>query len=250
MTLRLPSRAFLQKPGVGRPIPEVRSLDAYFARKAVPCEWFVEKQLVRRQLALDRGSFVGGTIPVMTAALKQIGATPPQPNDYPASLQSFLARRIWTSTVGAVTARCHADGQSVFVKPKGNTKRFTGFVLGDPGDLWKFENTSKRQDVWCSEVVVWKSEWRIYVAGGVIVDRRRYTGDPEAEPDREVVDACIRALHDGKEEWAGYGLDVGILSGGRTAVVEMNDGIGLGSYGVEDDVYAELVLGRWYEIVG
>jgi hypothetical protein len=52
------------------------------------------------------------------------------------------------------------------------------------------------------------------------------------------------------EAVAGYGLDVGVLGTGQTAVVEVNDGFGLGSYGLEAAVYTDLILARWAELVG
>ncbi len=245
--MQLPERAFLLQSGNGRPLPEMRSLDAYFSRNGVPVNWFVEKKLLRRQLALDRKAFVGGTIPVMREALRQIGFELAEPQDYPECLRQFLQRRIWESSVAQVVAHIENGGEPVFVKPKGRAKRFTGFVMESIEDMAQLEGTSRRQPVWCSDVVTWKSEWRFYVTDGLVVDRRRYTGYPDVLPDESIVQACLTALAESGQGTAGYGLDFGVLGDGRTAVVEWNDGLGLGSYGVDDDLYAELVLARWNE---
>jgi hypothetical protein len=48
---------------------------------------------------------------------------------------------------------------------------------------------------------------------------------------------------------AGYGIDFGVLSTGETALVEVNEGYGLGSYGLDDAAYADLIIARWCELV-
>jgi hypothetical protein len=48
----------------------------------------------------------------------------------------------------------------------------------------------------------------------------------------------------------GYGLDLGVLSGGQTALVEWNHGFSLGSYGLDSSLYTELILARWCEFMG
>jgi hypothetical protein len=42
----------------------------------------------------------------------------------------------------------------------------------------------------------------------------------------------------------------GSWGAGQTALVEVNDGFGLGSYGLEAGLYLDLVLARWAELVG
>lgn len=49
---------------------------------------------------------------------------------------------------------------------------------------------------------------------------------------------------------AGYGLDLGGLDDGRTALVEWNDGFSLGNDGLDADAYTGLILARWCELVG
>ncbi|MFN7976011.1 MAG: ATP-grasp domain-containing protein [Acidobacteriota bacterium] len=48
---------------------------------------------------------------------------------------------------------------------------------------------------------------------------------------------------------AGYGIDFGVLADGRTALVEMNDGYGLGSYALDPDLYTDLLVARWEELM-
>jgi hypothetical protein len=39
------------------------------------------------------------------------------------------------------------------------------------------------------------------------------------------------------------------LAQGDTALIELNDGFSLGSYGLDRSVYADLILARWTELM-
>ena len=43
---------------------------------------------------------------------------------------------------------------------------------------------------------------------------------------------------------AGYSLDVGVTESGETALVEVNDGFSLGTYGLDPIEYAKLLSAR------
>jgi hypothetical protein len=161
-------RAFVQEKGNGRLDPEMRQVADELRRRGVPVDLFTEKRLVRRQLALSPETLVVGYVPIVLGALQQLGVRAPEPDDYPMCLRALLHRRVWESTVGAVEG-AEIEGQSaaVFVKPKGRLKQFTGFVVESRADLWRFGNVSRRQPVYCSEVVRWVSEHRVFVIGGV-----------------------------------------------------------------------------------
>ncbi len=49
---------------------------------------------------------------------------------------------------------------------------------------------------------------------------------------------------------AGYSADFGVSADGRTLLVETNDGYSLGCGALVANLYAELLLARWEEIVG
>lgn len=248
MTIRT---AFLQEKGNGRLDPEMLPLDRELRRRGVPVRLFTAKRIERRQLALAPDTLVAGYVPAVLGALNQLGVPAPEPNDYPASLRSHLHRRVWESTVGEVAALVH-DGRSrgAFVKPKGRVKHFTGLVIDAPSDLWHLGNTSHRQPVLCSEVVTWRSEYRYFVVRGSIVGARRYAGDAAVLPDEQVVRAAVDSLLASGEAIAGFGIDFGVLASGETALVEMNDGFSLGSYGLDDALYADLTIARWCELTG
>jgi ATP-grasp domain, R2K clade family 2 len=244
-------RAFIQEGGSGRLGPEERDLLADLRVRGIPAELFTRKKMARRQLPLDRQTLVAGEVPVVTAALKQLGIEPPVPNDYPGSLLSLLYRRVWTSTVRRLIDDLHEGTRSpVFAKPLDRQKRFTGRVFVSPDDLFYLEGASRSTPILCAEVVDWLAEYRAYVIRGEVVGIRHYGGDSTIDIDEGVVSEAVRSLESAGEATAGCGIDFGVLADGRTALVEWNDGFSLGSYGLEPGLYADLVLARWCELTG
>ncbi len=49
---------------------------------------------------------------------------------------------------------------------------------------------------------------------------------------------------------AGYGIDFGVTADRQTLLVEVNDGYALGCYGLQHDLYAQLLSARWSERMG
>lgn len=242
-------RALLQQHGNGRLSPEIGSISTTLASRGIPYELFFDKHLHRRRLTLAPDALVAGEIPIVVGALRQLGIEPPPPNDYPPSLTPWLRRRIWTGTVGAIVERLQrGDAAPVFVKPMGRLKRFTGHVMSSWDDLRFLAHASDQMSVFCSEIVTWRSEFRVYVTHGRIVGIRHYRGDRELDIDRAVVEEAVCAFEMSGEAIAGYGIDFGVLDNGETALVEVNEGYGLGSYGLDDAAYTDLVIARWREL--
>jgi hypothetical protein len=80
------------------------------------------------------------------------------------------------------------------------------------------------------------------------VDLCRYQGDVFRYPDARVIQQAI-ADHS-RTAPAGYGIDFGVLTDGRTVLVEVNEGYSLNPYGLESMEYAELLEARWLELMG
>lgn len=244
-------RAFIQELGGGRMEPEMRDVLGGLQERGIPAELFTAKRLERRQLPLDRETLVAGDVPSVLGALKQLGLEPPPTNDYPRSLEPFLHRRLWTSTVRQLTAGIEdSTSPPVFAKPLGRKKRFTGHVFGTQEDLLYLQRASLSTPILCSEVVRWLSEYRVFVIRGRVVGLRHYAGDPAIRVDEAQVERAVRTLEEAGEGTAAYGVDFGVLETGQTALVEWNDGFALGSYGLDRSLYTELTLTRWAELTG
>ncbi|PTL80466.1 ATP-grasp domain-containing protein [Vitiosangium sp. GDMCC 1.1324] len=244
-------RAFIQELGSGRMEPEMRDLLAGLQERGIPAELFTARRIERRQLPLDRETLVAGDVPSVLGALAQLGIEPPPTNDYPRSLEPFLHRRFWTSTVRELTAAVeNGSGPPVFAKPLGRKKRFTGHVFGGYDDLLFLRRASLSTPILCSEVVRWLSEYRVFVIQGRIVGIQHYAGDPALRVDETRVEQAVRLMEDAGEGTSAYGVDFGVLEDGQTALVEWNDGFALGSYGLDRALYTELTLTRWAELTG
>lgn len=241
--------ALLQELGNGRTEPEIKSLAAELSRRGIHFRLFPEKHLRRGQIELAPDVLVAGHIPVVLSALRQMGIEPPAPNDYPESLRPWLHRRIWRSTVKDVVAQLHVgEVRPFFAKPVSRHKRFRGQVFESWDDLRALGGASDHTQVVCSEVVRWVSEYRVYVVRSKIVGIRHYRGDSQAHLDQEQVEQAVARYETSGEATAGYGIDFGLLSTGETALVEVNDGYSLGSYGLDDLAYADLIIVRWTEL--
>ncbi len=242
--------AFLQDLGRGKLRVEESMLQLEFERRGIAVELYTSKNIVRRNLALSADTFIAGDMDAMHGAMKQLQIDIPTPNDYPKCLTPFLHRRIWKSSLGEVERHFLAEaGPPVFVKPSARRKNFTGQVLESPGDFMTIAAASKRQEVWCSEVVTWASEFRIYVVDDVIVGIDLYAGNEDAVLDMQVVEQALLAYRQSGEAPSAYGIDFGVLDSGETALVEANDGYALGAYTLQAKPYTDLLVRRWLELL-
>jgi hypothetical protein len=137
----------------------------------------------------------------------------------------------------------------VFAKPADRRKSFTGRTFASVDDFREIGSASRRQEVWCSQVVSWSSEYRVYVIGTEIVGVDHYAGDPKVTLNSDTVGAALRAFRASGEAPSAYGIDFGVLATGQTALVEANDGYALGAYKISASAYTDVLLTRWNELV-
>lgn len=162
--------------------------------------------------------------------------------DYPEELHSFLKRNVWESTINEV----YRNGNwNVFVKPKTETKLFTGKVVRNELDFVGMIHEDKNIDVLCSELVNFKTEWRCFIRYKEILDIRRYNGDWDTKIDVNTVRCAIEAF---STQPAAYALDFGVDENNETILVEVNDGHSLGTYGLSSSNYAKFLSARWSEL--
>ncbi|PTT70718.1 hypothetical protein DBR25_18015 [Chryseobacterium sp. HMWF001] len=139
----------------------------------------------------------------------------------------------------------HEESLTIFVKPKSKAKLFTGCVIQSNYDLLRLESFSKDTELYCSSVVEWLSEFRVFVNQSEIVGIKKYSGDKNLKLDMDTVKTAIKDFENSDEKTSAYGIDFGILNNGETALVEWNDGFALGSYGLDKEIYTDLILKRW-----
>jgi len=241
------AQAYIQEYGNGKLESEHSDVLETLVRRGIPVQLFTKKKLDRRQLPLDVHSFVAGDHPTIALAMKQLGVAHPALSCYPQSLAPWLKRTVWSTDLRS--AMRESGLRPLFIKPLSRTKLFTGFVCHSPADLYKAESASLSTEVYCSEVVDWQAEYRVFVQDGKIAGIRHYAGEVSSELNKHTVEQAIQALQASGEATRGYGIDFGVLANGDTALIEWNDGFALGSYGLDKAIYTDLLLARWEELL-
>lgn len=241
------TKAYIQEYGNNKMEPEQVSVMNELKARGIPVQLFTQKLLDRRRLSLNPETLVVGDVTVVLRALKYLGINDFNQNSYPKSLASFYHRTIWESSVKKMTNELY-NGEfvtSVFVKPKYDTKKFTGFVLDTLDDLRMFKGASRGTILYCATPVTWLSEYRVYVLNGEIVGIGHYEGDKAVELDMNVIEEAIQVLEKSDEKTVAYGIDFGVLGNGKTALIEWNDAFSLGNYGLSQKLYTDLIMARW-----
>lgn len=243
--------AYLETTGNGRLRHEENLVRTECERRGIPVQLYTAKRIHRRQLPLGPRAFICGDFDAMHGAMKQLKIPIPECPDYPSSLAPCLKRRTWKSDLGSVEENILQRGApAIFAKPAGRIKCFTGRVFEQGDDFYSTANVSRREPVWCSEVVRWLSEYRVYVIAEEIVSLDFYQGDESVKPCLATIQSALRDYRAGGEAPAAYGIDFGVLESGETALIEANEGYSLGAYRIEARPYTELLFARWTELLG
>jgi len=241
--------AFIQEQGNGQLMLESQLVRDYCLKQGIEVRLYTIKRIHRRELPLTTRSFICGDMDCMHGAMKQLNIPLPTPVYFPNSLRPHLHRRIWQDTVDGLRVRLEHDNRPVFAKPGGRAKLFAGRVFSGAADLHHLGTTSRREPVWCSDVVSWLSEYRVYVIGEEIVAVDCYSGDGGIALDQSVLADAVAKYRRSGEAPAAYGIDFGVLSSGESALVEANDGYALGAYKISSAAYSELLFSRWIELI-
>lgn len=242
------TKAYIQEYGNHKIEPEHSDLKTVLESRGVDCTLFTAKRLLRNQLPTDRQTLIAGDHATISTVLKKLGIQL-STSCYPQSLKKYLKRNIRETTLQKLMMQKNEEPLNIFIKPKSKTKLFTGFVLYSQHDLFRLDNFSKYTELYYLPALKWVSEYRIFVSKSQIVGIRHYSGDENIKPDMNLVKNVVDDFENSDERTEGYGIDFGILKNGETALVEWNDGFALGSYHLDKEIYTDLILNRWEEIL-
>ena len=239
---------YLQFNDKGKFEPEEQALAEYFGEGEY--KGFYKKHFLRDRFQITKDDFITGDIDVMFHAMKKLGIEYSY-NDYPEVLKPYLRRKIWEDKLKKKKKELFENfhlKNPIFIKPKDKLKRFTGFVLETVEDLSKCSGAGNQTKIWCSESVVFLDEFRCYFRKDTKPVIGYYTEDFD-ENNRIKVQQFLDNLILGREFPSAFVLDLGILSTGEVALVEMNDAFSLGLYkGCPSDFYAKCLIERWNEL--
>lgn len=161
--------------------------------------------------------------------------------DYPEEIRKYLGRKIWKSNINIINS--NPNLWPVFIKPI-ECKLFTGVNVQSTKDLVG-SGIDPNAEIYCSEIVNFVAEWRVFVRYGKILSVRPYFGDWKVQYDPAIIEECLK---DYKLQPAGFAIDFGVTDDGRTLLIEVNDGFSIGCYGLEPLDYAKLLSARWAEL--
>ncbi|WP_051293845.1 ATP-grasp domain-containing protein [Pseudoduganella violaceinigra] len=188
---------------------------------------------------------VVGGVPIIQKALSKLGIPFPSLPSLPPPLGEYAKRRIWEATLKDVRELVDS-GKAVFIKPAANKlKQFPGHVIRNYADLAVTAGIDGGTSVVCADVLEMTSEYRVYVTNGAVVGCKHYWGDFRKFPDFSFIDSTVAAFDQAPR---GFAIDFAVLSNGETALIEVNDGFALGSYGLQPMLYAALLEARWREL--
>lgn len=191
---------------------------------------------------------VFGGVEVVRPYLAKLGVEP-EPIDYPERLRPWLKRSLTTTTMGQVRRLYQEPAQCCFVKPVEH-KEFNGGLVTRFGDLVSSAHVSSDARVYMVEYKPFITEWRFYVHQGTVKGVSHYYGEPLVFPDKKEVKRAAKAFSwKNPDAPAAYGLDFGVGEDGETRLVEANDMIALGNYGIDHWVYSWLIEKRWDQLV-
>ena len=121
--------------------------------------------------------------------LHELGCTVPSAS-YSEFLQGHLGRRVWRSTINAVSG--HPESWPVFVKPI-EEKRFGGRLEKSAHGPIGCGTCGENPDTFCSEPVSFVAEWRCVGLRGQNLDVRRCRGPGDQLPDPAIVRFSLSA---------------------------------------------------------
>lgn len=190
---------------------------------------------------------VRGGVETIRQLLARAGKPTPPNLDLPGSLQPWIGRRVWKTTLSEVRAAVGADGfEPLHIKPLLHHKLFTGMVVRSFRDLIPTAGLPADTPILAQQCVEFRSEWRASILRGRILNVGHYKGDPLLFPDADRVRSALEAYYDRP---IGFAMDWGVTGTGETLLIEVNDGYALGNFGVSGADYTAIVEARWRELM-
>lgn len=162
----------------------------------------------------------------------------------PSDLTPYAGREITYMTLGEALKL-----ENVFIKPiPEKHKRFTGIVIDSSIARYKLQLETHSYDideqVIVSPVINIASEWRGFVCEDELIDCKHYKGDFRIAPDYSIE----KHITEWKDRPSAWSCDFGITDTGETIIVECNDVMSLGWYGLVPAKIGRMLEVRWEEI--
>jgi len=159
---------------------------------------------------------------------------------YPEELKPYLKRKVEIRQLGSL----QNEELPLFIKPKEDDKKFTGFVCKDKFD-WHLGGLSSDLVIYASEPIDIFTEYRCYILDNKILNISRYAGRVDNFPNCDTIRGMIMSYTTAP---IAYSLDVGVTREGDTILVEVNEPLSLGNYGLAPVHAAKMIAARWFQL--
>ena len=186
---------------------------------------------------MREGDIIHGTVEDIQYKL---GDKMPNVSDYPEPLKvSCMYREIQEDTLENVRGKT-----GVFVKPKEH-KLFSGFCAERELDWRKTKRLDDDKEIYFTPIVEdFQSEWRVYVLNGEVEAVGHYKGDPTVFPESHRIE---KMLKDWNSQPVSFAMDVAVREIYGTVLMEVNEMMTAGVYGIQPVTYEKLIEKRWEE---
>lgn len=234
---------------------EEQLLEAQAKILSIPVVRTGTKQIERKRFLLTTEDLVAGSVPFMIQAMHQLKIPVPVEDSYPDSLSNFMGREYMrVRSLHEALEAIDWQEKPRFIKPFNSWKRFTGFVQYPGIPDYRLGGVSRKLPVWAVEPISIVSEWRAYVAHGVILAVKHYDGDYEKAPAPYVMIHAVRSYTKSGFAPDGYAIDFLVDNQDRTLLLEVNGGFSVGAYDdqagdLQPKHYWRMISSYWKQLV-
>lgn len=185
-----------------------------------------------------------GNVGFINKVITQLGYEFNEIGHVPEELYHIAGRTIEKVTLADALKRRHDE--QIFIKPiPKNHKKFNGLSFDNPYDLYSLAACENDEIVLLSPKINIISEWRGFVLNDELIDSEHYKGNFRISPDYALIERNLKKWSNRPVAWS---CDMGITDTGETIVVECNDVMSLGWYGLYPNAIGQLLIARWEEI--
>lgn len=138
----------------------------------------------------------------------------------------FVKRKIWKATADQIIDSLSKNPEErIFVKSATVNKKFTNII--DKYNILKIPEDT----YYISRCIEFLYEWRAFVYNGEVVGVQQYSGEWGVSADIGFIKSAVNVY---KNCPPAYTLDIGVMSNGQVAVVEVHNLISCGLYGFDN----------------
>ena len=199
-------------------------------------------------MEVPKDKFVITFVEPMITYLNRCNIKVPKPLNIPDSLNEYTERIFGKTNLNYFINNLNEFTFPIFIKPNEIMKGFPSGVLQSKKEIPFLFNDIKNlgQGVEFSTFIDMESEYRCFVYKNELVGVKNYQGSFELFPAIHIVKEMIDKF---KDSPIAYTIDVAITPEGHTILVECQDMISIGNYGLNGATYVKMLRDRWFQIM-